>query len=152
MIRRSLRRRFGLLLKSPLFWRISIWGNAFILGGALIFFFLEKEQNSKVGGFLDSLVWAVGTVTTVGSGDVHPVTVFGKILSIFMMLGGAIFLWSYMALFIGILVEPELGAIQKEVIDMQHELHHEEEAIKRVSSEVHDLKSQRTTSFPHSKK
>jgi hypothetical protein len=71
--------------------------------------------------FVDSLSWAVGMVTTVGGGTVYPVTLSGKILGIFMMMGGALFLWSYMALFIGILIEPELSHIQREVDEIQHD-------------------------------
>lgn len=61
-------------------------------------------------------------MTTVGSGNIFPVTFAGKMIGIFMMMGGALFIWSYMALFIGILIEPELRYIEREVSEIQHEM------------------------------
>ncbi len=79
-------------------------------------------MNPSIHGFLDSLFWAVGLATTVGSGNIHPITPAGKVLSIFMMMGGALFLWSYMAIFVGALVDPELRRIEREVSEIQHDL------------------------------
>lgn len=39
-----------------------------------------------------------------------------------MMMGGAIFLWSYMALFVGVLVDPDLEKLQRELSEIQHDL------------------------------
>ena len=66
--------------------------------------------------------WAVGMATTVGGGSIEPVTPTGKVLSIMMMMGGTLFLWSYMALFVGAFVNPELKLIEHEVADLQHEI------------------------------
>lgn len=117
-----LRRRLIWLIKSPIFWAITIWGNSCVFGGATIFYILEKDQNPNLTSFIDSVAWAVGIVTTVGSGEVHPVTVPGKLFNILMMMGGAVFLWSYMAMFVGILVDPELTHIQKEISKIQHDV------------------------------
>lgn len=121
-MRRSLKKRLKSLLKVRIFWAITLFGNTCILVGALLFHWLESGANPNVAQFVDSLSWAVGIVTTVGSGTVAPVTTYGKILGIFMMMGGALFLWSYMALFIGILIEPELSHIQREVDEIQHDM------------------------------
>jgi voltage-gated potassium channel len=134
MLSKALRSRLKSMLRAPLFWVITFWGNTCIFGGALIFHILEKPQNPKLQSMLDSLAWAVGMVTTVGGGDVHPVTQTGKTLAIFMMMGGAVFLWSYMALFIGILVEPELDEIQKEVSELQHDLREDERFLRRLEA------------------
>jgi hypothetical protein len=121
-MRKSIRKRLKSLLKVRFFWIITLFGNACLIGGALLFHWLESGANPNVGHFVDSLAWAVGLVTTVGGGNVAPVTLGGKILGIVMMMGGALFLWSYMALFIGILVEPELSHIQREVDEIQHDV------------------------------
>ncbi len=138
---KSLNMRLKTLLKTPLFWLITLWGNACIFGGALFFYSLEYTQNPALHSILDSLGWAVGIVTTVGGSEIHPVTDAGKILAIFMMMGGALFLWSYMALFIGILVEPELGVIQREVSEIQNDLRGEDLALRRLEAIAEKLET-----------
>lgn len=120
-MRRFWNRGIRRLFRTQLFWMLTILGNGTVLGGALLFHWFEAGTNPAVTSFLDSLMWAVGLVTTVGS-SVAAVTVAGKIVTILMMMGGALFLWSYMALFIGFLVEPELSYIQREVAEIQHEV------------------------------
>ncbi len=46
------------------------------------------KENSQINSVLDALWWAVPTVTTVGYGDVIPVSDTGKILAIFYMFFG----------------------------------------------------------------
>jgi hypothetical protein len=133
-----LRRRLKSLVRSPLFWAITVWGNLCIFGGAVIFYLLESDLNPTLN-FLDCLVWAVGIVTTVGGGDVHPATIAGKVLSILMMMGGAVFLWSYMALFIGFLVEPELVSIQHEFSEIQSEIREDEQILAHLKKAVSAL-------------
>lgn len=105
-----------------LFWLFTFLGNGCVGGGAILFHYFEYGNNPSMSHYLDSLTWAVGIVTTVGSGNIAPVTIEGKVLQIFMMMFGAVFLWSYMAMFIGILVEPDLALLEKEVSEIQHEV------------------------------
>jgi uncharacterized protein involved in cysteine biosynthesis len=51
---------------------------------------------------------------------------------IVMMMVGAIFLWSYMALFIGALVDPELKIIEKEVSGLQQATRQDEEILQEL--------------------
>jgi hypothetical protein len=115
------KRRVGALVRTPLFWLITLWGNFCILAGAALFHWFESGLNPELHDFLDSLSWAVGIVTTVGT-SFGPVTSLGKVLGIGMMMGGALFLWSYMALFVGALVDPELREIEREVAEIQQEV------------------------------
>ncbi len=59
-----------------------------IISGALGFHYLESEVNPNVHGLWDSFWWTIVTITTVGYGDITPVTTGGRILAIFLMLGG----------------------------------------------------------------
>jgi voltage-gated potassium channel len=56
--------------------------------GALGIFTLERGQNPAIRSFGDSLWWAVVTSTTVGYGDVSPVTTEGRLIAVVLMLTG----------------------------------------------------------------
>ncbi|WP_144509799.1 potassium channel family protein [Bacillus sp. FJAT-22090] len=56
--------------------------------GAASNFILEKGHNPNINSFLDSIWWAVVTVSTVGYGDISPVTMGGRIIAGILMLVG----------------------------------------------------------------
>jgi voltage-gated potassium channel len=75
-----------------------------IISGSIVIFHLESGQpDSQINSRLDAAWWAVSTITTVGYGDMVPVTDAGKIMAIFFMLFGlavlAIFLSSLGTIF-----------------------------------------------------
>lgn len=52
---------------------------------------LDEERGkpgSRINNFGDAVWWAISTVTTVGYGDKTPVTTVGKVIAVFLMLGG----------------------------------------------------------------
>lgn len=53
-----------------------------------IYQFENKAQPEKFSSVFESLWWAVSTLTTVGYGDVYPITVGGKIFTFFVLLIG----------------------------------------------------------------
>ena len=46
----------------------------------------EVGGGRRVHSFFDSLCWLASTITTVGYGDIYPITVAGQIISVFTML------------------------------------------------------------------
>jgi voltage-gated potassium channel len=63
-----------------------------ILLGAFAEYLVESSaQHTKINSFGDALWWSIATVTTVGYGDIYPVTITGRVIaSILMMIGIAI--------------------------------------------------------------
>ena len=60
-----------------------------IFVGTMIMYNLESGvENSKMKTVLDALWWCIATVTTVGYGDVVPVTRLGRIVAIIYMFFG----------------------------------------------------------------
>lgn len=54
-------------------------------------FVIESEQNSGFKSIPDSIYWAIVTITTVGYGDISPITPLGKLVaSLIMILGYSI--------------------------------------------------------------
>lgn len=75
----------------------SIFGASVLLGGTSIFL-IESRANPSVQSLGDGVWWAVVTLTTVGFGDITPITALGKIVGSVLMVAGMFNL----ALFAGI--------------------------------------------------
>lgn len=59
-----------------------------LLSSTLMFYAENEAQPEKFSSISDSLWWAVATLTTVGYGDIYPITSLGKFLSAFIALIG----------------------------------------------------------------
>lgn len=56
--------------------------------GSISVYVLEKGSNPSINSFSDSIWWSIVTVTTVGYGDISPVTEGGRIIAGILMLVG----------------------------------------------------------------
>jgi voltage-gated potassium channel Kch len=60
-----------------------------ILLGTFVMYGIESQvPNSKIKTLLDALWWCVATVTTVGYGDIVPVSSLGRVVALFYMFFG----------------------------------------------------------------
>lgn len=85
------------------------------MAGAIGLFYVEHETNPKIRTLLDTVWWAVATVTTVGYGDISPVTPSGKIIGIVLMILGTAVFWSYTGLFAETLITEEFEDFNSEL-------------------------------------
>lgn len=88
-----------ILIKSPVFILLTFLGNSLIGVFSLLFYFLEHDTNPRIHSFIDALWWGFATATTTGYGDITPVTILGKLLSILLMLTGLALFGMFTALF-----------------------------------------------------
>jgi voltage-gated potassium channel len=84
----------------------SVLGVETLLGGISLFL-VERVANPEISSFGDGLWWALVTITTVGFGDITPVTTVGRVIGGAMMVGGLFTL----ALFAGIVSHSLLHAV-----------------------------------------
>jgi voltage-gated potassium channel len=92
---------------------LTVVGNSLIAIASALLYHFEHGINPKINSLLDTVWWAVATVTTVGYGDVSPITNIGKIIGIFMMIVGTALFWSYTALFAGAIMSEEAKEIRE---------------------------------------
>jgi voltage-gated potassium channel len=84
----------------------SVLGVETILGGISLFL-VDRSSNPEINEIGDGLWWALVTITTVGFGDITPVTTVGRVIGGAMMIGGLFTL----ALFAGIVGHSLLNAV-----------------------------------------
>jgi voltage-gated potassium channel len=111
------------LFRQPIFIALTVIGNSTIAAGAIVLYRLEFGINPNIHSYLDTVWWAVSTVTTVGYGDVSPVTDNGKIIGIILMIGGTALFWSFTALFAGALLTEEILDVESEIKGLERDLH-----------------------------
>jgi voltage-gated potassium channel len=81
---RSARRAFG----ARKFHLVALFAAATVLLGAAGVFVFEGGENRAIDSFEDAVWWAIVTATTVGYGDVSPVTTEGRVIAVMLMLIG----------------------------------------------------------------
>ena len=70
---------------------LLVYGIGLVIIAATVVASVEGGENASIQSFPDALWWAVVTITTVGYGDMVPVTVAGRAVGFILMLGGIAF-------------------------------------------------------------
>jgi voltage-gated potassium channel len=70
---------------------LLVYGIGLIIIAATVVASVEGGENASIQSFPDALWWAVVTITTVGYGDMVPVTAAGRAMGFILMLGGIAF-------------------------------------------------------------
>jgi len=65
---------------------------AILMSSAIIYVFEGIGNNPNINSYLDAVYWAVTTMSTVGYGDITPVTLIGKIVTVFLICAGFLIL------------------------------------------------------------
>jgi len=97
-----------------------------MLLGATGLYVVEREQNQSLTSFWDALWWAISTTTTVGYGDIYPITGEGRVIAVLLMLTGigviGVFTATIASLFMIEDEEDEFNALHKRLGDIESKL------------------------------
>ena len=98
LLRQSVTRLFGGMAlgiaggigaaKTALLGAILLMMMLMLFSAAVIYFLERGAQPDKFGSIPAAAWWALSTLTTVGYGDIVPVTPLGKLVSVFTIIGG----------------------------------------------------------------
>ena len=78
----------------------------------------RRAPGASITSYGDAVWWAIETITTVGYGDMVPVTIFGRIYASLLMLGGMIIVGATTATVISYLTE-KVQTVHKRSLDHQ---------------------------------
>lgn len=94
----------------PVMFYLVVMAFTAINAGAGLFWMLEKQTNPNLKNYLDALYYATATMTTVGYGDIAPVTQLGKVLAICLMLSGTAIFVCFTAVLSTSIIDIEMRA------------------------------------------
>ncbi len=116
-----------------------------VIGSFVIFSVESQHPDSQINSMLDAVWWTVATVTTVGYGDIVPVTDTGKIVAIFYMFFGI----GVLAIFLSVLgtqfyknrfekEEKKISHAQRLILDRMDDLEKNQEKLQKDLKELID--------------
>lgn len=110
-----------------------------LLISGVIFYALENGVNSNVNSIFDGIWWAVVTLTTIGYGDVYPITFGGRILAIILALIGI----GLVALPTGILTSGFIRALrsEKKISQLADNIEEEEKEQDEILERVKEIEN-----------
>ena len=127
----------------PRFFALILAGNLILVAATVVVHFIEKDVNPHMKTYFDSLWWGVSTITTVGFGDIVPITTAGRFIGIGLMYTGTVLFISFTGLLVthwlGEEVERELTPLEKEILQeirgqtrIAQDIRHIEERLERL--------------------
>lgn len=112
--------------------------------------FERGHLGAKITSFGEALWWAITTVTTVGYGDLYPVTVAGRLVAVMLMIGGITLVGVVTASLASWIVErvsetdtAHQAASSAEIAELRHEVRRLADQLRRVAAHT-EPESQRS--------
>ena len=125
---------------------LTLVGNSVLFAATLATYFIEKDMNPDMGSYFDYLWWGVYTITTVGYGDILPVTFTGRVIGIFLMYAGSVMFITFTGAILTILmreeVSKELDPIEREVREGEREQVRIEQTLEKILVRIENIEKQ----------
>ena len=107
-MRRALRTFKGFVKKSYLVTMILVTFGIIFMGGFAVLILESEFASSQITTFSDALWWSISTVTTVGYGDIVPMSVAGRVMGMILMIVGIGVMAAFISEFSATLVESRM--------------------------------------------
>ena len=124
-----------------------------VIIGTIAIYAVESQTESEINTILDAVWWTVATITTVGYGDIVPLSELGRIIGIFYMFFGVTFI----ALSISIVgtrlykkkfeKEEEMAFDQKKILGIIKKLDDKQNEMSQSLKEIRDSLKQNKEEF-----
>jgi hypothetical protein len=134
-------RRVLTMVREPIFIWMTVLVHGLVLGAAGLLYLLEHDSNQNADSFLNCFYWAMATMTTVGYGDVVPLSEAGRILAIALMMLGSLAHVFYTAVFASALLSPELQKVQSKLRSVTRDMQEIEVEVRDDELQLAELKS-----------
>lgn len=119
------------------------------ISGIGIFLIESPHEDAQITNLLDAFWWASATVTTVGYGDVVPVTELGRVMGIVLMFVGIAIIGTFISALGALLIGSRLkkhetvesstkSLIIKKIGDIENLEKHEVELLISMVKDLHD--------------
>ncbi|EQC46276.1 potassium channel family protein [Bacteriovorax sp. Seq25_V] len=143
---RILFERLWSFITSAPFWLMTALCNSVVMLSAFVFYRVEYEINGSVVEFIDAVWWSFSTVTTVGYGDITPVTFTGKIIGIALMIVGTAFFAAFTALFANAIlgrdykaISTKLSSLEREDVELEVQVLELTKSLSRIEEKINKL-------------
>ena len=117
---------------------LLVYGIGLVIIAATIVTSVEGGENASIQSFSDALWWAVVTITTVGYGDMVPLTVVGRAVAFVLMLGGIAFFSGVTANLASFLVKGGTETDKKVLVQLTEQV----DGLRQEISRLQESKSQ----------
>ena len=117
---------------------LFVYGIGLVIIAATVVASVEGGENASIQSFPDALWWAVVTITTVGYGDMVPLTVVGRAVAFILMLGGIAFFSGVTANLASFLVKGGSETDKKALVQLTEQV----EGLRQEISRLQESKSQ----------
>jgi voltage-gated potassium channel len=131
-------KNFFRIFLDPFFLSLIIVGNGVLVLGTWLIFLVEQGANPKIVTFFDALWWGIATVTTIGYGDVVPVTIAGRLIAIGLMYLGPLLFVLFSGALVRQLLHREVSHEDRHLARMLHEIN---ERLKNLEKSIHSDRS-----------
>ncbi|MCP5468080.1 MAG: two pore domain potassium channel family protein [Deltaproteobacteria bacterium] len=132
---RSIRHLF-LFLREPAFISLSIGGNLTLLISSFLVYLFERNVDSPIKTYFDAIWWGVATITTIGYGDVVPISLAGRLIGLALMYTGTVIFIAFTSLFASYWVRI---AMEKDFMPLEKDVHREQRALYRMENLLEEM-------------